>query len=77
MFGSAHVTGASAAIPGESSNSTDDDVHEVEKSPLDAKLSTLLNKKKKRNAKQQPLVVWKTRKRRALLCGCTSRLVAR
>jgi hypothetical protein len=48
MFGSAHVTGASAAIPGESSNSTDDDVHEVEKSPLDAKLSTLLNKKNKK-----------------------------
>jgi len=52
MFGGAHVNGATASTPGDlSSSSSDDDVQEIEKNPLDVKLATLQKKKdKKRKA---------------------------
>jgi hypothetical protein len=49
MFGSAHVTGASASIPGDlSDNCSDDEVHEVERSPSNIHLSTMLQQKGKK-----------------------------
>jgi hypothetical protein len=48
MFGSAHVTGASASTHGDlSDNPSDDEVHEVEKSPSDVMFSSLPKKSKK------------------------------
>jgi hypothetical protein len=49
MFGSAHVTGASASIPGDlSDNCSDDEVHEVERSPSNIHMSTMLQQKGKK-----------------------------
>jgi hypothetical protein len=49
MFGSAHVTGASASISGDlSDNCSDDEVHEVERSPSNIHLSTMLQQKGKK-----------------------------
>jgi hypothetical protein len=51
MFGSAHVTGASATIPGDfSANSTDDDVQEIQRSITNANLNTRNPNDKKRKA---------------------------
>jgi hypothetical protein len=52
MFGSAHVTGASASTPGDlSDNFSGDEVHEVEISPSNIHLSAMLQQKgKKRKA---------------------------
>lgn len=51
MFGGAHVSGATASTPGDLSSGSSDDVQEIEKVPLDVKLSTLQKKKdKKRKA---------------------------
>jgi hypothetical protein len=48
MFGSAHVTGASASTHGDLlDNPSDDEVHEVEKSPSDVMFSSLPKKSKK------------------------------
>ena len=50
MFGGAHVNGATASTPGDlSSSSFDDDVQEIEKSPLNVKLATLQKKKDKKH----------------------------
>jgi hypothetical protein len=39
MFGSAHVTGASASIPGDlSDDGSDDEVHELEKKPHECQI---------------------------------------
>jgi hypothetical protein len=49
MFGSAHVTEASVSTHGDlSDNPSDDEVHEVEKSPSDVMFSSLPKKSKKR-----------------------------
>jgi hypothetical protein len=51
MFGSAHVTGASATIPGDfSANSTDDDVQEIQRSTSNANLNMRNQNDKKRKA---------------------------
>lgn len=51
MFGSAHVTGASATLPGDfCANSTDDDVQEIQRSSMTANLNMRNQNDKKRKA---------------------------
>jgi hypothetical protein len=76
MFGSAHVTRASASTPGNLlDNPSDDEVHEVEKIPRMP--GFLVYQKRVRSVRPLPLMGWKIRKREAHFYDCIRILVTR